>query len=117
MSKIKWKIEYDKNVICQSFDRKGWQRTEENDWNIFWASVVTVKQIFNPDFGYRLGDNQVICHFPNHHELTRKDLMVKNIKRYSKEMQKEGKQIQETLPVTYLLPADYSLFVEEVSEP
>ena len=32
----------------------------------------------------------MINHFPNHVELTRKDLMVKNIKRYRKEMDKEG---------------------------
>ncbi len=29
-------------------------------------------------------------HFPNHYELTRKDLMLKNIKRYRKELEKEG---------------------------
>ena len=61
----------------------------------------------------RLGDNQFICHFPNHYELTRKDLMVKNMKRYIKEQQREGNVVQDFVPVTYLLPADYSLFVEE----
>ncbi len=34
--------------------------------------------------------HRVINHFPNHYELTRKDLMVKNIKRYRKELAKEG---------------------------
>ena len=34
--------------------------------------------------------HRVINHFPNHVELTRKDLMLKNIKRYRKEMDKEG---------------------------
>lgn len=29
-------------------------------------------------------------HFPNHYELTRKDLIVKNIKRYRKELEREG---------------------------
>jgi len=94
-SKIKWKIEYEKGVICQNFDRRGWTRTEDNDWNIFWASVQTVKQLFNPDSGWRAGEGQYVCHFPNHHELTRKDLMVKNIKRFSKDLQKEGKTMQE----------------------
>ena len=73
-----------------------------------------MKQIFNPDSSQRLTDNQVINHFPNHYELTRKDNLVKNIKRYIKEQQKEGKQVDDFLPVTYLLPSDYSLFVEEV---
>lgn len=32
----------------------------------------------------------MINHYPNHYELTRKDLMLKNIKRYRKELEKEG---------------------------
>lgn len=37
----------------------------------------------------------MVCHFPNHYELTRKDLMVKNIKRYRKELEKEGSPFAE----------------------
>ena len=40
--------------------------------------------------GYRLNDTQLILHFPNHFELTRKDLMFKNIKRYRKELERDG---------------------------
>ena len=40
--------------------------------------------------GIRLNDNQIVNHFPNHYELTRKDLIVKNIKRYRKELEREG---------------------------
>jgi len=63
-------------------------------------------------------------HFPNHYELTRKDLMVKNIKRYRREMEKETNPIAEKndtgdfiymdiVPMTYILPGDYTIFVEE----
>jgi hypothetical protein len=45
--------------------------------------------------GYRLSDDQIVNHFPNHYELTRKDLMVKNIKRYRKELEKEGSPLAE----------------------
>lgn len=38
---------------------------------------------------------RVINHFPNHYELTRKDLMVKNLKRYRKELAKENNPIGE----------------------
>lgn len=31
---------------------------EATDWNFFWASVVTVKQIYHPEHGFRLNDNQ-----------------------------------------------------------
>jgi len=63
-------------------------------------------------------------HFPNHLELTRKDLMVKNIKRFRKDMEKENNPIAERddignliyldiVPMTYILPGDYTIFVEE----
>ena len=38
---------------------------------------------------------RVINHFPNHYELSRKDLMMKNIKRYRKELEKEGSPMAE----------------------
>lgn len=63
----------------------------------------------------------MINHFPNHLELTRKDLMVKNIKRFRKEMEKENNPLAEKdetgqfiyleiVPLTYQLPGDYNLF-------
>lgn len=51
--------------------------------------------LFNPDSGIRLNENQLINHFPNHLELTRKDLMVKNIKRFRKELEKENSPLAE----------------------
>lgn len=68
--------------------------------------------------------NRLLNHFPNHYELTRKDLMVKNIKRFRREMEKEGNALAEKdergdflymdiVPMTYILPGDYTIFVEE----
>ncbi|UYV75250.1 TTLL1 [Cordylochernes scorpioides] len=69
---------------------------------------------------------RIINHFPNHYELTRKDLMVRNIKRYRKDLEREGSPLAEKdengkyvllgeyfIPVTFVLPADYNMFVEE----
>ena len=67
---------------------------------------------------------RVLNHFPNHYELTRKDLMVKNIKRCRKDMEKENNPIadkddsgallyMDIVPMTYILPGDYTIFVEE----
>jgi tubulin polyglutamylase TTLL1 len=115
-TRLKWKTDLEKSVVTLNFDRRGWQRVSDGDdsWNIYWASVGTVKQIFNPEVGYRLNDMQLINHFPNHFELTRKDLMVKNIKRYMKDTAKDASaQVADFVPVTYFLPADYTLFVEE----
>jgi len=56
-------------------------------------------------------DNRIINHFPNHVELTKKDLMVKNIKRYRKEFEREknGVNIDKPDPKTvYLGNINYS---------
>mmetsp|Transcript_17743 Transcript_17743/g.45864 ORF Transcript_17743/g.45864 Transcript_17743/m.45864 type:complete len:454 (+) Transcript_17743:105-1466(+) len=127
---VRYKLDSDKSVLVQNFERRGWVRAgaDDSEWNVFWASVFSVRQLFNPESGQRLTDLQLINHFPNHYELTRKDLMVKNIKRYRKEVEKlyteasangaplgslDERTDLDFLPTTYLLPADYSLFVEE----
>ena len=108
---MKWKVDSDVTVVTQNLSRRCGSRTEGEDWNVYWANVASVKAIFHPDSGLRLTDNQLINHFPNHYELTRKDLMVKNIKRYLRDM--NNNDFPDFVPTTYLLPADYSLFVEE----
>eukprot|EP00741_Cyanophora_paradoxa_P017157 tig00020960_g16569.t1 len=123
---VKYKVDSEKLVVVGNFERRGWVRCGPNDedWNFYWANVFTVRQTFNPETGYRLSDNQIMNHFPNHYELTRKDLMVKNIKRYRKDLERENDPMAERdengnyanldfIPLTYILPGDYSLFVEE----
>lgn len=60
MPKLKWKTDLEKGVVMQNFERRGWTRQldGETEWNLYWASVQTVKQIFNPEVGYRLNDMQ-----------------------------------------------------------
>ncbi|XP_027810405.1 polyglutamylase complex subunit TTLL1 isoform X1 [Marmota flaviventris] len=123
--KVKWVTDIEKSVLINNFEKRGWvQVTENEDWNFYWMSVQTIRNVFSVETGYRLSDDQIVNHFPNHYELTRKDLMVKNIKRYRKELEKDGSPLAEKdengkylyldfVPVTYMLPADYNLFVEE----
>lgn len=59
----------------------------------------------------------MISHFPTHYELSRKDLLVKNIKRYRKELEREGNPLAakgegpgkylhlDFVPITFVLPA------------
>jgi tubulin polyglutamylase TTLL1 len=89
----------------------------------------------------RFKDDQLINHFPNHYELVRKDLMYKNLKRYIRDQAggvlgssnsttnqssshfsagvlsvanpHTGLRLIDCVPVTYSLPADFPLFVEE----
>ena len=125
---VKVTTDFEKSVLLNNFERRNWILTspEDNDWNFYWASVNSIHRIFSTDsnHGYRLSDNQVVNHFPNHVELTRKDLMVKNIKRYRKDLEKSDSPLAikddygvykhlDFIPSTYMLPADYNLFAEE----
>ena len=114
--KLGWKSDLNKDVIIQNFTDRFWEETDDDDdWNIFWASVNTIRQIFSGKSYIKLTDYQVLNHFPNFYELTRKDLMAKNIKKYKKLLLKEGKSVDhlDFLPLTYVLPQDMSIFIEE----
>nr|XP_028584574.1 probable tubulin polyglutamylase TTLL1 isoform X2 [Podarcis muralis] len=94
--KVKWVTDIEKSVLINNFEKRGWVQVSENeDWNFYWMSVQTIRNVFSVETGYRLSDDQIVNHFPNHYELTRKDLMVKNIKRYRKELEKEGSPLAE----------------------
>ena len=60
---------------------------------------------------------QRVNHYRNDRELCRKDLMIKNIKRKKRQLEREKRYEEaknyEICPTTYTLPADYALFVEE----
>ena len=43
-----------------------------------------------------MDDGQRLNHFPNHYELTRKDLMVKNLKRMRKQLERNDCQTEAT---------------------
>ncbi|CAE8608149.1 unnamed protein product, partial [Polarella glacialis] len=73
--RILYRSDFDKYVLVANFENRGWIRsTNDEDWQVYWASVHNVRQLFNPDAngGRRLRENQVVNHFPNHYELTRK---------------------------------------------
>jgi len=121
----RFKTDLAKQCIIQPTEMRGWEKTKcDEDWNVYWASVGTVRKIFSLETGYRLRDDQMINHYPNHYEITRKDLMVKNIKRYRKVLERSGDPLGQRgpdgfytyldiVPSTFALPQDYSLFEEE----
>lgn len=131
--RLKFSTDFDNPVVIDSFKRRGWKQVAScEDWNIYWSNTFNCRSLFNSENGRRLQDNQLINHFPNHYELVRKDLLVKNIRCYQKNLEKSGhplaEKIQETLssgqnvtrylyldfiPTTYVLPLNYSFFVKE----
>ncbi|CBZ25214.1 putative tubulin tyrosine ligase [Leishmania mexicana MHOM/GT/2001/U1103] len=59
------------------------------DWHFFWMHVRRVRHTVCSNF-FRWQEQQIINHFPDHAELTRKDLMYKNIRRYLREHQADN---------------------------
>ena len=49
-AKLKWKSDFDKYVILVNFEKRQWQKCQDDDWNMYWASVWTVRQIFRPPY-------------------------------------------------------------------
>ena len=103
------------NVIYDVFRARAWKETDSDvDWDVCWADTGWIRENFD---NLRLADHQRVNHFRNHYELTRKDSMIKNLKRAQRGLQREGLDDEaakyDFSPTTYVLPSDYGLFVEE----
>ena len=104
------------NTIFDVFrSRPGWEETDsDTDWDINWADVGWIRDYFDH---VHMDDHQRINHFRNHYELTRKDLMVKNLKRMKRQLERTDTHAEAAkynfFPATFVLPAEYGLFLEE----
>ncbi|KAK7505808.1 hypothetical protein BaRGS_00003079, partial [Batillaria attramentaria] len=95
--------------------RPGWQEaTGESDWDFYWCEAWWMKEAFDHGF---FEDHVRINHFRNHYELTRKNLMVKNLKRLRRQLERESGKLEaqkcDFFPSTYELPSEYHIFVDE----
>ena len=120
-TRVAYCVDMDKSVIIGNFEKRGWVAVgPDDDWQFYWASTQTCRNLFAVDSGYRMNDFQIINHFSNHYELTRKDLMVKNMKRYRRDLEREGNPLAEKnefgrylyldfIPTTFILPAGNSV--------
>lgn len=69
---VRWKSDLNKVVITSNLEHRGWKPAEDDEWDIYWASVSTAQQIFAANSLVKLRPGQLINHFPNHFELTHK---------------------------------------------
>ncbi|KZC14998.1 putative tubulin polyglutamylase TTLL9 [Dufourea novaeangliae] len=95
---------------------RGWiQVTDPNDlgWHLWWCETNDARQVLDS----KLAPHQKIPHFRNHYELTRKNYLHRNLKRYKKSLLKSNKTAEaefcDSMPLTFELPNDYRLFTEE----
>ena len=105
------------NSVRDLFEAKGWVETEsDTDWDVAWVDKDWIRENLDALSG-GMAEHQRINHFRNHYELTRKDNLIKNLKRTQRALQREGLEEEaaayDFFPGTYTLPADYGLFVEE----
>lgn len=104
------------NTIYDVLKARGFKETEsELEWDIFWCDKEWLGNVFDQ---IHLQPHQRVNHFRNHYELTRKDLLVKNIKRAQRQAQKEGlteeaQSYAACSPITFVLPNEYAMFAEE----
>eukprot|EP00518_Triparma_eleuthera_P019630 CAMPEP_0197548572 /NCGR_PEP_ID=MMETSP1320-20131121/2665_1 /TAXON_ID=91990 /ORGANISM="Bolidomonas sp., Strain RCC2347" /LENGTH=444 /DNA_ID=CAMNT_0043108609 /DNA_START=118 /DNA_END=1448 /DNA_ORIENTATION=- len=102
-----------RNAIYEALKKRGWKETEGDDWDLHWTEREWMSEVFDT---IHLSPGQRVNHYRNQRELCRKDLMVKNLKRHKRQLQKDNNEDAENYsfwPLTYVLPGDYALFVEE----
>ena len=103
------------NTILDVLRSRGWQEIKdtEGEWDFYWCDVGWMREHFDHCY---LEEHQRVNHFRNHYELTRKNLMAKNLKKYKKSIEKESKVEAakcDFFPTTFELPSEYHLFVED----
>uniref|UniRef100_A0A383W9P9 Tubulin--tyrosine ligase-like protein 9 n=1 Tax=Tetradesmus obliquus TaxID=3088 RepID=A0A383W9P9_TETOB len=112
---IVWRSSLKNTIYDVLKARKDWVETEhETEWDFFWADKGWIHHELDK---VHLHDWQRINHFPNHYELTRKDLLVKNLKRTKRQLEREDRGAEAAgygfFPLTFVVPSEYRMFVEE----
>lgn len=112
---IRFKCVLTNTILDVLRQRPGWVEVkDEGEWDFYWCDISWLRE----NFGYTYMDEHVrICHFRNHYELTRKNFMVKNLKRFRKQLEREQGKLEaakcDFFPKTFELPVEYHLFVEQ----
>ncbi|XP_055891745.1 probable tubulin polyglutamylase TTLL9 isoform X2 [Biomphalaria glabrata] len=94
--------------------RPGWVEITTNDWDFCWCDKDWLN---NPDECNFFPENSKVSHFLNFFELTRKNLMVKNLKRLRRQLERDSGKLEaqkcDFYPATFELPSEYHIFVDE----
>nr|XP_033819134.1 probable tubulin polyglutamylase TTLL9 isoform X1 [Geotrypetes seraphini] len=112
---IRFKCALTNTIMDVLRQRPGWMEVkDEGEWDFYWCDVSWLRENFDRIY---MDEHVRICHFRNHYELTRKNFMVKNMKRFRKHLEREAGKLEaakcDFFPKTFDLPSEYHLFVEE----
>lgn len=121
---IKYQTNFHNVISSVMKSRPGWmngREEEEKKVDFFWAETIWMHEKFDTIY---FAEHVKVNHFPRFYELTRKNLLAKNLKRFQKMMmnrnknETDGNKIDieaemDFFPVTYELPDQWHMFVEE----
>lgn len=111
-----------RNVVLDAMRSRGWKQCTADEeaergpssWDIMWADREWMREVFDR---IHLSGQQKVNHFRNHYELTRKDMMARNIKRLKRKLSRNGLMGElekyDFIMSTYSLPHEYGIFLEE----
>ena len=89
---------------------RGWREVSPTDsnWDFCYADIGWIHENVPYKSGAHMAEHQRVNHFANHVELTRKDLMAKNLNRAKRQAAKKGgaeaAKCFDILPLTYVMP-------------
>lgn len=103
------------NTIADVLASRGWREVDDDmEFDFVWADREWIYAAFDR---MHLEPWQRLNHFRNGRELCRKDLMAKNLKKRRRNLEKESRFEEaasyDFIPTTFVLPREYSMFVEE----
>ena len=103
-----------RNTILTCFLQREWRETQsETDWDVHWAGKEWIRYILPR---VHLHSWQRVNHFATYYELTRKDLLIKNLKKARNALLKQqAAQVAAEYtfwPETFNLPSEYLLFAD-----
>jgi len=94
-------------LINYTLEDNGFLESNSKDFTIYWSSSTIKQNIF-----LNLQSFQRVNHFPKSFEITRKDLLYKNLSKMNASFSNKG--YSEFIPQSYILPSEYA-YLEEVS--
>jgi tubulin polyglutamylase TTLL5 len=97
----------DGRLIRNTFEDNGFVETHGHNWTVCWSSSSIKSNIY-----LSLKPHQKVNHFPRSVEITRKDLLYKNLAK----LQTTHKQSFNFVPLSFLLPNEYSFLAEAIKD-
>ncbi|XP_053250657.1 probable tubulin polyglutamylase TTLL9 isoform X1 [Podarcis raffonei] len=112
---IRFKCALTNTILDVLRQRPGWVEVkDEGEWDFYWCDVRWLQENFDHTY---MDEHVRISHFRNHYELTRKNYIVKNLKRFRKQLERDSGKLEamkcDFFPKTFEMPSEYHLFVEE----